>query len=86
MPSRPGLHPRNRHQGEYDFGALVRAFDAARAPGQEKPKVIICDTKMAKGVPFLEQREKHHFIRVDPPEWQKAIAILDQSQAEEALQ
>ena len=25
MPSRPGLHPRNRHQGEYDFGALVRA-------------------------------------------------------------
>ncbi len=25
MSSRPGLHPRNRHQGEYDFGALVRA-------------------------------------------------------------
>lgn len=25
MPSRPGFHPRNRHQGEYDFGALVRA-------------------------------------------------------------
>jgi transketolase len=35
---------------------------------------------MGKGVPFLEQREKNHFIRVDPPEWQQALEILDQSQ------
>ena len=28
-------------------------------------------------VPFLEQREKNHFIRVDPPEWQQALEILD---------
>ena len=77
MPSRPGLHPRNRHQGEYDFGALVRAFDAARAPGQEKPKVIICDTKMAKGVPFLEARERNHFLRVEAHEWTDALAHLD---------
>ena len=32
---------------------------------------------MGKGVPFLESREKNHFIRVDPPEWQKALDILD---------
>jgi transketolase len=31
-------------------------------------------------VPFLEQREKNHFIRVDPPEWQDAIRVLDASQ------
>jgi hypothetical protein len=43
--------------------------------------VILFDTLMGKGVPFLEQREKNHFIRVDPPEWQQAIAILDASQA-----
>ena len=28
----------------------------------------------------LETREKNHFIRVDPPEWQQALDILDQAQ------
>ena len=36
--------------------------------------MILFDTLMGKGVPFLEQREKNHFIRVDPPEWQQALA------------
>jgi transketolase N-terminal domain/subunit len=27
------------------------------------------------------QREKNHFIRVDPPEWQQAIAMLDAAYA-----
>ena len=45
-----------------------------------KPRVILFDTLMGKGVPFLEQREKNHFIRVDPPEWQQALDILDRSQ------
>ena len=49
-----------------------------------KPRVILFDTLMGKGVPFLEQREKNHFIRVDPPEWQQALEILDQSQPEGA--
>jgi transketolase len=56
------------------------AFGCARALKESKPRVILCDTLMGKGVPFLEQREKNHFIRVDPPEWQQAIEILDQSQ------
>ena len=59
-----------------DIGALVAAFDAARALGEPKPRVIICDTKMAKGVPFLETREKAHFIRVDKDEWQPALEAL----------
>ena len=54
-------------------------FDAARALQDAKPRVILFDTLMGKGVPFLEQREKNHFIRVDPPEWQQAIAHLDQT-------
>ena len=37
--------------------------------------MILFDTLMGKGVPFLEQREKNHFIRVDPPEWQQALQI-----------
>jgi transketolase len=61
--------------------AVVRAFDTARQLTEAKPRVILCDTLMGKGVPFLETRDKNHFIRVDPPEWQQALAILDQSQA-----
>ena len=63
-----------------DLGAVVEALDVARALKDAKPRVIVFDTLMGKGVPFLEQREKNHFIRVDPPEWQKALEILDQSQ------
>ena len=60
-----------------DLGALVAAFDAARALTDPKPRVIICDTKMAKGVPFLEAREKSHFIRVEGHEWAQALEALD---------
>ena len=63
-----------------DLPAVARAFDAARSLKEAKPRVLLFDTLMGKGVPFLEKREKNHFIRVDPPEWQQAIAILDQSQ------
>ena len=62
-----------------DLGAVLQAFDTARSLTENKPRVILFDTLMGKGVPFLESREKNHFIRVDPPEWQQAIAILDQS-------
>ncbi|WP_163030341.1 transketolase, partial [Pseudomonas viridiflava] len=40
-----------------DLQALVAAFDAARQHPGAQPRVIICDTKMGKGVPFLETRE-----------------------------
>ncbi|WP_109477179.1 transketolase [Paraburkholderia sp. C35] len=62
-----------------DLPALVEAFDRARALKEAKPRVILLDTLMGKGVPFLETREKNHFIRVDAPEWQQAIAVLDQN-------
>jgi transketolase len=60
-----------------DVGALVRAFDAARSLPEPKPRVIICDTKIAKGVPFLETRDKSHFLRVEQHEWALAIEALD---------
>ena len=62
-----------------DLPAVLQAFDAARALPDPRPRVILFDTLMGKGVPFLEQREKNHFIRVDPPEWQQALDILDQN-------
>jgi transketolase len=64
-----------------DIAAVLAAFDAARQHDQAQPRVILLDTLMGKGVPFLEQREKNHFIRVDPPEWQQALAMLDAQHA-----
>nr|WP_233889988.1 transketolase [Paraburkholderia flagellata] len=62
-----------------DLPALVEAFDRVRALKEAKPRVILLDTLMGKGVPFLEAREKNHFIRVDAEEWQQAIAVLDRN-------
>ncbi|WP_081402223.1 transketolase [Acinetobacter sp. NIPH 542] len=56
--------------------ALLTAFDQARNHKGTCPRVIICDTKMGKGVSFLESREKTHFIRVDEHEWDDALNIL----------
>lgn len=62
-----------------DLAAVRAAFDAAKAQrGLGKPSMIIADTLMGKGVPFLEAREKNHFIRVEAHEWQLALAALDE--------
>ena len=61
-----------------DIPSVVAAFDIARNLTEKKPRVIICDTTMAKGVPFLEARERNHFLRVEADEWQKALAVLEE--------
>ena len=60
-----------------DIDALVAAFDKARNHEGKQPRIIICDTKMGRGVPFLETRERNHFLRVEADEWQKALDIID---------
>ena len=60
-----------------DIGAVRQAFDAARNHPHPQPRVILFDTLMGSGVPFLEQRDKNHFIRVEADEWQQAIDFLD---------
>jgi len=60
-----------------DLPAVLAAFDRARSLADAVPRALIFDTKMGKGVPFLETREKNHFIRVEADEWAKAIAALD---------
>ncbi len=67
--------------GGNDLHAVRAAFDNARSLRESKPRVILFDTLMGKGVPFLERREKTHFIRVEPPEWQQAIDVLDAEHA-----
>ncbi|MEB8288968.1 transketolase [Klebsiella michiganensis] len=65
-----------------DVSAIVKAFENAKNWPENQPRVILCDTLMGKGVPFLESRDKNHFIRVDADEWQKAIAVLDANKPE----
>jgi len=64
-----------------DIDALVNAFDAAKNAPDKKPRIIICDTKMAKGVDFLEARERNHFLRVEADEWAKALDVLEAGRA-----
>jgi transketolase len=60
-----------------DLEAVQAAFDNARRHAKPRPRMIVCDTRMGCGVPFLEQRDKNHFIRVEPAEWQLALQALD---------
>ncbi|WP_109514545.1 transketolase [Pseudomonas ovata] len=60
-----------------DLAAVLGAFDTAMAVAEARPRVILFDTLMGKGVDFLETREKNHFIRVEPHEWQAALTALD---------
>ena len=59
-----------------DLNAVVAAFDTACGHSQPQPRMIVCDTRMGRGVPFLEAREKNHFIHVDEHEWQMALEAL----------
>lgn len=61
-----------------DIDAVREAFDIARTHRGPEPRVIIFDTTMCKGVPFLEARDITHFVRVEPDEWNKALAVLDE--------
>ncbi|SHI74748.1 transketolase [Palleronia salina] len=61
-----------------DIDAVVAALDAARHHPGPQPRVVICRTTMCKGVPFLEEREITHFVRVEEDEWDRALAILDE--------
>ena len=63
---------RQRHRCREARPSTPRAIIRSR-----KPRIIVCDTQMGSGVPFLEEREKNHFIRVDAHEWQLALAALD---------
>jgi transketolase len=64
-----------------DIDAVVKAFDNAKDQNGGRPSIIVADTLMGKGVPFLEQRERNHFMRVDAHEWKLALEALDAAHA-----
>lgn len=54
-----------------DLDAVLNALDRATstAGAQGRPKVVLCDTRLANGVPVLESKDKLHFLRVAAEEW-----------------
>ena len=59
-----------------DMAAVVAALTAARAT-DGRPHAIVLRTRPGRGVPALEGREKAHFVRVDPHEWDALISELE---------
>lgn len=62
-----------------DLTALLKAVDEAvdQAAPEGRPHLIICDTKLGKGVPMLESREKLHFMKIKPEEWPQCKEQLE---------
>jgi transketolase len=52
-----------------DLPQITKAFRGSRAENG-RPKAIVLRTLPGKGVPTLERREKAHFMRVEPEEWE----------------
>lgn len=69
-----------------DISALLAAFDnaAAQAAATGRPSLILCDTKVGRGVPLLEDREKAHFMRIEEHEWQTCREQLTAGYEEKA--
>ncbi|BDZ56867.1 transketolase [Barrientosiimonas endolithica] len=65
----------------HDLAGLVRAFEELRALPDDRPRCLIADTTLGKGVPFLEAREKLHFMQVAADEWAKAHDQLKETSA-----
>jgi len=59
---------------------IINALAWARTQNQ-KPKALVLRTRPGKGLPTLEAREKSHFIRVDPSEWEFLGKELEQNNA-----
>ena len=60
-----------------DINALLTAFDSV--PPGDQPAVVLCDTRIGRGVPMLETREKAHFMRVAEDEWAIARTQLEEA-------
>lgn len=63
-----------------DLTAVLASLEAARAQSG-KPHAIVLRTQPGRGVPTLIAREKAHFVRVEPDEWDALLVELNSSDA-----
>jgi transketolase len=59
-----------------DVAEILAGFEAA-AEVSDRPKALVCHTEMGFGVPLILNRERNHFIRVSPHEWDTVKAELE---------
>ncbi|AYW78233.1 transketolase, thiamine pyrophosphate-binding domain protein [Propionibacterium acidifaciens F0233] len=63
-----------------DLGRVVELLEELRhGVDSDRPRCLVVDTRLAKGVDFLETREKLHFMRVAPQEWAVAQQHLKEA-------
>jgi transketolase len=60
-----------------DVGAVHGALVQAREQG-ERPRALVCHTRLGYGVPLIMERERAHFVRVGDDEWEQAMQQLEQ--------
>lgn len=58
-----------------DIEQIILALEELRGQSGQ-PGVLVCYTKIGKGVPMLETKEKLHFMRVGESEWEQARTQL----------
>jgi len=66
-----------------DMGSIVESLHWARTEAGV-PHAIILRTTPGKGIPTLERREKAHFVRIEPNDWEvleKEFAALNEATA-----
>lgn len=63
-----------------DIAALLLALENCDRV-TDKPHAIVLDTRLGRGVPLFETREKNHFIRVEANEWSVAREQLERSKS-----
>ena len=87
LGERPGLRAPRRQVGRLRLARATRERQRSSRGGprlrcrsghaQPQPRAILVETRLGRGVPFLEAREKNHFMQVAADEWRQAIALLD---------
>jgi transketolase len=63
-----------------DIAAIVESLHSARAQSG-LPKAVVLRTLPGKGVPTLERREKAHFVRIEPGEWDSLLEEFEREAA-----
>lgn len=60
-----------------DVHAVAEALAEAREQG-DRPRALVCHTRLGFGVPLIMERERAHFVRVGDDEWARAIGQLEE--------
>lgn len=61
-----------------DVPALLSVLQQAEAV-TDRPKAVVCHTRLGCGVPLIMNRDRAHFVRVEHDEWAMALGQLEEA-------